>query len=228
LEKAKYYLDNIDDITESTISYLGNKRMFDRPFNNYDDLLKIIKDEFGDLIKIPISVISGKKQELESITFNLSIINSISTIDIAGKKYSSIDNSVNWDFIKQNYEQIKIINKNLVSGLFASDELKPIKNLFDLNRHQFSKDYYFLFDFSSKIYEFTEMNKTNQEIIRDQEKIIDSAKENIKIQLKNNFMNECRELESKLINYLNKQKKNDSELKKKEAELINLKLVKII
>lgn len=216
------FVSNVADYSNKIIKYFTDEKQFNKPFHNYEDLLRSLKVEFEAQIKTVSQTVFNKKQEEESFTKNLLGISKLETKVISGKTYSCIDNFVDWNYIKKNYSQIKIIKKDQVDELFAGEEIIPIRNDYELNRYQYSKDIYFLTDFSSKIVEFNNQKEVIDGIIKQQEILLANVKDKIKTQLELHFQQEIKVVETKLKSYLKKQKKINKEIDEKEIELLKL------
>ena len=222
LAELNDFVSKVVDYADKTVKYFADQRSFSKPFYDHDDLFKNLKAEFAEQIKTASQTIADKKQEVEITTKSLLGISKLTTIEISGKTYSSISNSVDWNFIKKNYSQIKVINKNQVDGLFAADDMKPIKSDYEVNFYQYSKDLYFLTDFSSKVAELNEKKKITQEIIEQQEKILAKFRNKIKAKAEVYLQAEIVEVETKLKNYSERQIKFSNEINRKNLELKNL------
>jgi len=222
LTEKKDFLAKVNEHTDKTVKYFSDSKNSYKPFYDNDTLLKTLREEFAERLKIAVETIQTKNKEQEIFTKNLTGISKLTTVEIAAKTYSSINISTDWDFIKKNFSEIKVINKNLVNGLFATDEMRPIKSDYDLNQLQFSKNNYFLMDFTSKVTEFNKQKKINQELIDEQETLITKEREEIKQKMEKNFQEEIVKLDDKLKSLETQQEKLNIVLNQKENERTKL------
>ena len=229
ISKSKRVLDNklviigtIDEYIDRIVKYLANSSNSNKPFFDNDDLLKSLKEDFGEELSSATETISQKEGEQTAIIKNLFIIKSIPLITIADEAYSNVDKSIHWDFIKRNFAQIKLIDKKFVGELFAGSWLRSIRSDSELFQLQFSNNYLFLMDFSLKIAELNELFLKNEATIEEKRKIISSTKEQIRIRLEANIKNEIQELEYDIDTYEQIQKHNECEIVLKESELATI------
>jgi competence CoiA-like predicted nuclease len=195
------------DYAEKTIKYFADKKNSSKPFYDYDDLFKTLKDEFAEQIENTSQTIENNSQDVANLSKSLSVISKMKSIEISGKSYSSINNFVDWNFIKNNYSQIKIINKNQIDSLFAAEYMKSVKSDYEINHYQHSNDIYFLIDLSVKVSELDQKKKICQEIIAQQETILTIMKQKIKTKFEIHFNTKIKEVNTKLIQYLERQTK---------------------
>lgn len=174
---------NIADTSEKIIEYLTNTRKFIKPFNGHNALLKTIRREYEEKVISVSQTISEKIRDRANLEKDLSEINKQPIIEINDRKYSVINESSNWDFIKEYYSRIMTIHKKFVDGLFATENIKPINRTYSFNQMLFLKDYLFLIDFSAEIKELNENIKNYQIIIEQQEALIKTIKEEIRNRL---------------------------------------------
>jgi len=222
IKGKQVYLEKIIDYTDKTVKFLTNSNLSYKPFYNYDSFLDALEKEFSERLKTLTKIILEKTEKQESFTKNISAISRLKTTNISGTNYSQINSNNSWDFIKQNYQQIKVINKNFIDDLFVSDYLNEIKDEYELIKIQYSQDNLFLMDFSEKTLKFIEQKKMNQNIIEEQEKNFVNIKEQIKIKIEDYFQNTISELELKLLNYSNNVFELDCEIESKTNELIDI------
>lgn len=227
LTELNDFFTKVADYAEIAVKYFADPNSFNKPFYGHDELFKYMKEEFSEQIKTISQTIADKKHDEERTTKSLLEIRNQPTIEISGKTYSCISNSANWNFIKNNYSQIKIINKNQIDGLFAAEDMKSIKSDYEVNFYQYSKDLYFLTDFSSKVAELNEKKIITQEIIEQNEEILAIIRNRIKAKVEVYLKLEIEEVEIKLKNYSERQIKLSNEIDRKKLELKNLEGEKI-
>jgi len=213
-----------NEYADKTVKYFTNQQNSRKPLYDHDDLIKSLMDEFEKQIKNSFQTIIDKKQEAFSVIRSLDSISKLPTFEISNKVYSSISNTNHWDFIKENYSQIKVIHKSHVNQLFNEVELKLIKSSYELYRYQYAKDIYFLIDFSYRIAELNLMKKKNQEIISQHEKILSTLTEKIKTKIEMYFEKEIAKLEINIKAYSDRQTELRNEIDIKKSELKNLEL----
>lgn len=179
-KKANFLL-KLDEYTKKTVDYFSKESNFMRPFYDNEPLLQSLKDKFQTELRLIVQAINIKKGEQEKLNRNLLAISNLKQVEVAGIKYHSLNKDIDWDFIKRSYTEIKVIEKEKVMSLFASTELKPIRNEYELSRLQVSENKYFLIDFSNRINDFNKNIKENKEVIDAQEnsliKITNAIKE---------------------------------------------------
>ena len=220
IKGKQVYLENIIEYMDKTVKYLTNSNLSYKPFYNYDSFLETLENEFTERLKTSTKIILEEKEKQESLTKNITAISKLKPINILGTNYSQINN---WDYIKQNYRQIKVINKKFIEDLFVSDYLNDeIKDEYELVKFQYSQDNLFLMDFSEKTQKLIEQRKMSQNIVEEQEKNFADIKEQIKIKIEDYFQNTINELELKLLNYSNKVFKLDCDIAGKTKELIDI------
>ena len=222
IKGKQVYLEKIIDYTDKTVEFLTKSNLSYKPFYNYDSFLETLENEFSERLKTSTKIILEEKVNQDSLAKNITAISRLKTINISGTNYSQINSNNSWDFIKQNYRQIKVINKNFIDDLFVLDYLKEIKDEYELVKLQYTQENLFLMDFSEKILKFTEQREMSQNIIEKQEKELADIKEQIKIKIEEFFLNTISELELKLLNYSNKIIELDSEISDKTKELTEI------
>lgn len=167
--KKSEFLLKLDEYTKKTIEYFSKESSYMRPFYDNEPLLQSLKDKFQTELRLTVQTINIKKSEQEKVNRNLLAISKLQQVEVAGIKYYSINKDIDWDFIKRNYSEIKVIEKEKVLSLFTSTELKPIRNEYELSRLQVSVNKYFLIDLSNRIEDFNKNITENKEVIDAQE-----------------------------------------------------------
>jgi len=219
LNEKKEIITNVLSYVEMIVKHSLKGDVYDTVFFANYNLLNSLSKKNTKTLQAATQIISDNKKEQSELTNNLLGIGKVSIVEIFGKTYSSIDHTIYWDYIKQNYSKIKIITKNSVNELFAESEMKTIKTEYDLNHLQYSKDILFLIDFSPKIAELTEKIKINQKNITQQEILIAAIRNQIKEKLEISLQEEIIEIETELKNYTDIHTKLDDELTNRENEL---------
>lgn len=222
IEQLKGFIDNLIQYVEKTVKYLSETKNHSKPFYNNDALLKALKEEFEARLTEAAEKIILIKREQENCTDNIASIDNLTSVEISSKSYSCINNSTDWEFIRKNYSKIRVINKQLVSGLFAVAELREIKSEFELTRLQFSKDNLFLIDFSKQLSEFKKQKKENQEIIDRHAAFLSAMKDQVKQRMEFWNQKDLREIEIKLQSYEATKAKLSETLMNKKVEKIRL------
>jgi competence CoiA-like predicted nuclease len=212
----------ISDVTDKVINYFKANLNFSKPFYEHDDLLKLLREIYAEKIESSVKIIAQKQQDQDTLLKNILSIKKLPIIEIGGVKYSSINPSTDWNFIQLNYFQIKTINKNLVGGLFASDEMRPIKTDYDLRQLKYLKDTLFLMDFSSKVVEFELQMAVIQGVIKEQENLVADLRYEIKEKIEKYIRGIIIEKEEVLKKYFDIQAKLSNDLAKRENQLANL------
>ncbi|MFY7938873.1 MAG: DUF6035 family protein [Flavobacterium sp.] len=156
LNSLSLFLDNINDNSKKVLNYFSGTLSSQKPFYENDELLHNLKEKYECSIKEIKSLLDKRVVELDYAQKCLNAINGKEVLEISAKKYSILNVNSDLNFIKRYLSEILIINKNSVSGLFASEELRSILNEVELNRIQFSNDIYFLFDFTNRLIEFSQ------------------------------------------------------------------------
>lgn len=223
LKNKKLYFENSIDYSEKIVKYLTKNSFSYDPFY-HETLFEELEKEFSEQLNTSNKTINEKNEKLESLNTYITSISRLKKSIIFDKSYSQISSSKSWDYIKQNYKQIKVINQHFIDNLFVLDYLKDIKNEFELAQFQYSKDNIFLMDFSESILETNNQIKTNQNIVLEHEEKIVEIKEKIKNRIEINFQIIVSELEIKLINYSNKISELGNEITNIKQELAKIDL----
>ncbi len=173
------FKEQIEEYTLKTIEYFSKEFSYTKPFYDYDTLLKDLEAKYGNETKQIVQTKNLKELEIKDLKKKLTAIANLNQIEIAGKKYYSLNQKAHWEFIKSNYKKIKIIDKENVLSLFASSELKSIPSESGLIRLQFAENKLFLIDFSTRIDDYKNKIQENKEIIEKQEKLLIEIKKGI-------------------------------------------------
>lgn len=221
LKEKVEMVKNIGGYTNKTVKHLSDNRNNYKPFYDNDSFLDALRSEFGERLALANGIISNLNQEQDKLSSRQFATQSLPVITISNSKFSMIDKSKNWDFIEQNYSQIKIIHKNSVNNLFAFDEIKTIQSNSELFQFKVSNNYLFLMDFTLRVEEIKEKHAKNNIAIFDQQKIVSTICEEIKKRLETHLQTEIKELEAKLGTYERIQSRNIIELKQMQTELTN-------
>lgn len=187
LDQLTDFMDKIKENTKKIIIHFSSRQNFTKPFYGHDKLYEVIKEKYGKEILNCYEISSRNEADLKVANTNLNAIGNQLSIEISGMKYATLNSLIDWGFITRHFTQVKIIPKDRVNGLFAKEEIKLIANEIELNRIQYAKDIYFLFDFTEKKDEFLNTALIAQQNIKKQEEIISSLHDNIKIELVNYF-----------------------------------------
>jgi len=209
------------DYTDKIINYFSHNFHFhNKPLYGHDDLITTLNNEYQKNIMNLSIIIEEKNKEQQVITNEVEKINKISTIEITGKIYYKLNQQFDWAFIKKQFAEIKIINKNLIDDLFANEEIRNIRSENELFHLQYSKDFLFLFDYTLRLKELNNLKKVNQEIIQAKEVDIKLIKLEIKKELECYFTEKIREVCMQINSFSNNKTKLNDELNKKQSELI--------
>lgn len=218
--------DSRKDIhVDKILRYFANQQRFNKPFYNQDDLFNSLKEEFEKEVKTTSQTLKEKIAEEEIINGKLEAIGKLEFTYISNKKYSIINNSNHWDYIKDNYSKILVIPKKEVNGLFPAEYLKPIKGVYELNQYQNAKDTSFLTDFSDRIKELEEKKAKYSEIIHEKEKFLDNLSQRIKTKFETYLKTEINKIKEDIQGYSDREIKLNKEISKMETDLKNPSLV---
>lgn len=225
LSDINNFISNAEKYTEKTIEYFRNKNSFIKPFYDHDQLLEKLKDQFENNIKTATEIIDNKTKENLDLSYRLDNIKKLESIIISGYKYSILSNKDNWDYIKSNFSQIKIIQKHFVDSLFVDEHFKTIKNDYEVNLYQFNKDCYFLTDFSNRVIELDNIIQENHDMIQQQEQNLLLTRKEIQMQIESNFHSQITEIESKINICSDSQNIIEKKINESESKLIKLQLM---
>jgi competence CoiA-like predicted nuclease len=220
--ELKDFVSKAAEHADKIVKYFVDQHNISKPFYEYDDLFKSLKEEFEVQIEKASLSISDKKQEEEGFTKILIAINNVPSIEVSGKIYSCLSNAKHWDFIKKKYSQIKVIDKTRVKSLFAADDIRTIKSNYEVNHYQYAKDVYFLMDFSSRVKELNLMKKITQEFIEEQIIVFATAREKIKNKIETHLEKLILEEGEKLKDYSDSLIGLNNEIDNLENKLKNL------
>jgi competence CoiA-like predicted nuclease len=218
------FIENVSSNSDKIVKYFYTVISYSKPFYNNDKLLESFKEEFAEKLYSSSQLIATLNQENRTSNTNISWRVAMRKIDISGKIYSIIDPIINWNFIKQHYPKIQVINKKSINDLFAMDEMKSIRSELELSRFQYSKDTLFVIDFSPEIEGIKKKIKENQDIIDQQTIIIETIKKEIENKLIIHFQEEIKENKKVFDIYSNRLMKLHIELGENEKDLSRLKI----
>lgn len=203
INDIKLLLDCVSEYTQNLLINFYDPVHNFNPIPERKELYVELKNKFAEHLISTANVLKDMITEHSQIQDTLEWLNSLQKVEISNCVYNVIDNKVDWNFIKNHFKRIKIINKNSINSLFV--ETRNFENEFELNKYQHTKDFLFLIDLQSTIKEFNDKCHKKQEDIKTQKAIIDSMKNEITANIEFTFQNELKGYEENI-------KKNHTDL----------------
>lgn len=201
LESEENFLINIGDHVIYVVNYFIDKYQHLRPLYGYQKLLESMVEGFKEKVKTFHKNISEKETEISSISERLSGINKIQKVEIGTVIHWAIDKNIDWEFIKNNYQLFLTIKKSLINDLYAKEELKQIKNDFELEQLRYRSDIFFLIDYSEKIKELESKISITEGQLNQNRKEFEALKDEIKQIIETNVSNKITEFKNRINNY---------------------------
>lgn len=183
------------------MNYFIDKYQHLRPLYGYEKLLDSMIEGFKETVKIFHKNISEKETEISSILERLSKINKMQKVEIGAVRYLIVDKTLNWEFIKNNYQVFLTIKKVLINDLYAKEELKQIKNDFELEQLKYQSDIFFLIDYSEKIKELESKISITEGQLNQNRKEFEALKDDIKQIIETHVSNKITELKNRINDY---------------------------
>lgn len=233
IDEQKRYVEKKVDYSDMIILYFSFSETIKfpkLPFKDNNLLIKKLREKFGDRLHIVTKSLSNnykKKQELPKEIFG---VTKIEFIQVGRKLYILANTNSDWNFIKENYSQMKIIKASAVNTIYAEEAMGIIDSEYDFNKHYKGQTTtHFLINVeSSRLEEFEFQNRETQKIINQQENLKATIFEEIKGDETKRIIEEyCQKKINSLEANFKKEKSNqldrDSDLPKKREELIKQK-----